>query len=232
MSDRWLNDVTLFGPASKVRDGVEAWRATGVKTVIVVPSSARGNQMVAFDQLIAAFRVILGDGGRPIWEDWAPRHPGAPESAGAALGRRQLLHLDQLHGLHGLHHELRDALAALDGDGGARIVVDEQHLHFAAIPGVDQPRRVEHRDAVAERETRAGKDETGEARRDRDRQSGGDGGARPRRDHDPRGGVKVESRVRRARVAREREVGIEPLHGDAQGSRHWSWCADSSKVGR
>jgi hypothetical protein len=56
MSDRWLNDVTLLGSASKVRDGVEAWRATGVKTVIVVPSSARGNQMVAFDQLIAAFR--------------------------------------------------------------------------------------------------------------------------------------------------------------------------------
>jgi alkanesulfonate monooxygenase SsuD/methylene tetrahydromethanopterin reductase-like flavin-dependent oxidoreductase (luciferase family) len=56
MSDRWLSDVTLYGPASKVRDGVEAWRATGVKTVIVVPSSARGNQMVAFDQLFAAYR--------------------------------------------------------------------------------------------------------------------------------------------------------------------------------
>ena len=56
MSDRWLRDVTLFGPASVVRDGVEAWRAAGVKTVIVVPSSARGNQMVAFEELIAAFR--------------------------------------------------------------------------------------------------------------------------------------------------------------------------------
>ena len=56
MSDRWLSDVTLFGPASKVREGVEAWRATGVRTVIVVPSSARGNQMVAFEELIAAFR--------------------------------------------------------------------------------------------------------------------------------------------------------------------------------
>jgi alkanesulfonate monooxygenase SsuD/methylene tetrahydromethanopterin reductase-like flavin-dependent oxidoreductase (luciferase family) len=56
MSDRWLNDVTLFGPASKVRDGVEAWRAAGIKTVIVVPSSAKGGQMVAFEELIAAFR--------------------------------------------------------------------------------------------------------------------------------------------------------------------------------
>ena len=56
MSERWLSDVTLYGPASKVRDGVEAWRAAGVKTVIVVPSSTKGNQMVAFEELIAAFR--------------------------------------------------------------------------------------------------------------------------------------------------------------------------------
>ena len=55
MSDRWLNDVTLFGPASKVRDGVDAWRASGVKTIILVPSSAKGGQMVAFEELIAAF---------------------------------------------------------------------------------------------------------------------------------------------------------------------------------
>ena len=33
MSDRWLGDVTLFGNAKEVRDGVEAWRATGVNTV-------------------------------------------------------------------------------------------------------------------------------------------------------------------------------------------------------
>src|SRR3989449_879375 len=56
MSDRWLSDVTLFGSAKDVRDGVEAWRATGVKTVILVPSSTRGGQMVAFEELIAAFK--------------------------------------------------------------------------------------------------------------------------------------------------------------------------------
>jgi alkanesulfonate monooxygenase SsuD/methylene tetrahydromethanopterin reductase-like flavin-dependent oxidoreductase (luciferase family) len=56
MSDRWLDDVTLFGSAKHVRDGVEAWRAAGVKTVILVPSSTRGGQMVAFEELIAAFR--------------------------------------------------------------------------------------------------------------------------------------------------------------------------------
>ena len=56
MSDRWLADVTLFGSAKDVRDGVEAWQAAGVKTVIVVPSSTRGGQMVAFDELITAYR--------------------------------------------------------------------------------------------------------------------------------------------------------------------------------
>ena len=55
MSDRWLADVTLFGSVAEVRDGVDAWRAAGVKTVIVVPSSIRGNQMVAFEELLAAF---------------------------------------------------------------------------------------------------------------------------------------------------------------------------------
>jgi alkanesulfonate monooxygenase SsuD/methylene tetrahydromethanopterin reductase-like flavin-dependent oxidoreductase (luciferase family) len=56
MSDRWLADVTLFGTAAEVRDGVDAWRAAGVGTVIVVPSSTRGGQMVAFEEVLAAFR--------------------------------------------------------------------------------------------------------------------------------------------------------------------------------
>jgi alkanesulfonate monooxygenase SsuD/methylene tetrahydromethanopterin reductase-like flavin-dependent oxidoreductase (luciferase family) len=55
MSDRWLADVTLFGSAAEVRDGVEAWRAAGVKTIVLVPSSTRGGQMVAVDELIRAF---------------------------------------------------------------------------------------------------------------------------------------------------------------------------------
>ena len=56
MSDRWLTDVTLFGTAKGFATASEAWRATGVRTVIVVPSSTRGGQMVAFEELIAAYR--------------------------------------------------------------------------------------------------------------------------------------------------------------------------------
>ena len=54
-SDRWLADNTLFGPAAKVREGVEAWRAAGVHTPILVPSSAAGNQMKALEEVFAAF---------------------------------------------------------------------------------------------------------------------------------------------------------------------------------
>jgi alkanesulfonate monooxygenase SsuD/methylene tetrahydromethanopterin reductase-like flavin-dependent oxidoreductase (luciferase family) len=55
MSDRWLADVTLFGSAEQVRAGVEAWVEAGVSTPILVPSSAHGNQMDAFQELFAAF---------------------------------------------------------------------------------------------------------------------------------------------------------------------------------
>ena len=55
LSDRWLADTTLFGPAAEVREGLEAWYETGVRTPILVPSSAVGNQMKAFEELFAAF---------------------------------------------------------------------------------------------------------------------------------------------------------------------------------
>src|SRR5271170_6456968 len=55
MSDRWLADATLFGPAAAVRDGVAAWRDAGVSTPILVPSSAAGNQLKAVEEIFAAF---------------------------------------------------------------------------------------------------------------------------------------------------------------------------------
>ena len=55
MSDRWLSDVSLFGSAGEVREGVEAWQDAGVKSVILVPSSTRGGQRQAFEELFEAF---------------------------------------------------------------------------------------------------------------------------------------------------------------------------------
>ena len=55
MTDRWLSDCTLYGPPNRVLDGLEAWYAAGLRTPILVPSSAVGNQMKAFDELFALF---------------------------------------------------------------------------------------------------------------------------------------------------------------------------------
>ena len=54
-SDKWLADNTLFGSAAKVREGVEAWREAGVRDLIIVPSSAAGNQLKALEEVFAAF---------------------------------------------------------------------------------------------------------------------------------------------------------------------------------
>ena len=55
LTDAWLTDCTLFGPAARVREGLEAWSQSGIRTPIVVPSSTAGNQMRAFAELFAAF---------------------------------------------------------------------------------------------------------------------------------------------------------------------------------
>ena len=55
MSERWLADCTLFGSATEVRDGVEAWFDAGVTTPIVVMSSTRGGQFVAIEQLFETY---------------------------------------------------------------------------------------------------------------------------------------------------------------------------------
>ena len=53
LSERWLADATLFGSASKVRDGIEAWFDAGVKTPIIVPSSASGGQIQGLEEFFS-----------------------------------------------------------------------------------------------------------------------------------------------------------------------------------
>ena len=55
LTDKWLADTTLFGSATQVRDGVEAWFDAGIKTPILVPSSANGGQMTAFEEMFAIY---------------------------------------------------------------------------------------------------------------------------------------------------------------------------------
>ncbi len=56
LSDRWLADTTLFGSPAKVREGIEAWFDSGVKTPIIVPSSAQGNQLKALEEFFALWK--------------------------------------------------------------------------------------------------------------------------------------------------------------------------------
>ncbi len=55
LSDHWLDQVSLAGPAGRVHDGLTAWRDAGVRTPILVPSSAAGNQIRAVEEVFAAF---------------------------------------------------------------------------------------------------------------------------------------------------------------------------------
>jgi alkanesulfonate monooxygenase SsuD/methylene tetrahydromethanopterin reductase-like flavin-dependent oxidoreductase (luciferase family) len=55
MSDAWLDDCTLSGSATEVRDGLEAWRAAGITTPIVAMSSTSGGQVKAINELFDAF---------------------------------------------------------------------------------------------------------------------------------------------------------------------------------
>ncbi len=55
MSDKWLADVTLFGPAARVRDELAAWYEAGVRTPIIVASSATGRQQQAIEEVFATF---------------------------------------------------------------------------------------------------------------------------------------------------------------------------------
>ncbi len=50
LSDRWLADTTLYGTASEVREGIEAWFDAGIKTPIIVPSAVAGGQMAAIQE--------------------------------------------------------------------------------------------------------------------------------------------------------------------------------------
>ena len=55
LSDRWLDDTTIAGPPSRVREEVQRWVEAGVKTPILVPSAVQGGQMQAFEELFAVF---------------------------------------------------------------------------------------------------------------------------------------------------------------------------------
>ena len=55
MTDKWLEDVSLFGSPSEVKEGIEKWYEAGLETPILVPSSTDGGQFKAFEELFDLF---------------------------------------------------------------------------------------------------------------------------------------------------------------------------------
>jgi alkanesulfonate monooxygenase SsuD/methylene tetrahydromethanopterin reductase-like flavin-dependent oxidoreductase (luciferase family) len=55
LGDKLLEDVTLFGPPSRIRDELARWYEAGVRTPILVPQSVSGNTREAYEGLLAAF---------------------------------------------------------------------------------------------------------------------------------------------------------------------------------
>ena len=126
-----------------------------------------------------------------------------------------ILTVERLHDLpdhlpHLLHHELRDALAALDVVVAVGVGVEQHHLDLAAVRGVDEAGRVHDADAVLQREAAAGHDEAGPSRRDRDRDTGRDQcSSAACFDDDVRSCAQVEPGVAGVGVRREGQVGVE-----------------------
>ncbi len=54
VGERWLKDTTLYGSASTVREGIEAWFDSGITTPIIVPSSTSGGMTKAARELFDA----------------------------------------------------------------------------------------------------------------------------------------------------------------------------------
>ena len=57
MTDEWLQDCTLHGPADEVRQGLQEWYDAGLSTPILVPSSVNGGQMTAFEEVFDFFHT-------------------------------------------------------------------------------------------------------------------------------------------------------------------------------
>ena len=93
----------------------------------------------------------------PIGEGLGVRllFPRVSEAAGATLGVGELLHLYYLGLLVAGDDHLGDAFAVGDDEVLLR-EVDEDDAHLAAVVGVDGAGRVEHRDALLQRQTAAG----------------------------------------------------------------------------
>jgi hypothetical protein len=121
-----------------------------------------------------------------------------------------LVDLDHVGRLDPDQHELRDPLAARDGERLLTVGVEQQHANLAPIPGVDQPGGVHERDPVPGREPRARQHQPGLSHGNLDGDTRTDRGALSRPEHRLFDRVQVEAGVVRISARRQQRVFLEP----------------------
>ena len=134
---------------------------------------------------------------------------GGSETAGTTGRIGQFSSLDEGCVLDFLDDQLCDAVAALDVNGLAGIVVDEEHRDLTAVSGVDRAGRVHHGQSVLDGQAGAWMDERRMTVRECDSDAGGDHGPLPRRQCDVDGAAQVGTSIAGLRVGRQRHTRIE-----------------------
>ena len=118
----------------------------------------------------------------------------------------------------GHEQQLRDPVAGLDREALAALVAEDD-LDLAAVARVDQPRRVDERDAVLRGQPGAGGDQAGDPVRQGDRDPGRHDPVLARRDDLRRDRAQVVARVALAGARRGHGVGVQQLDLERAG-RH------------
>src|SRR5581483_4729018 len=141
----------------------------------------------------------------------APSGARRPEAADAALGGRQVVDLHELDLRQRHDDELGDPHPGLDDERLAAIRVQERDAQLAAVARVDEPRRVDDRDAVLARQAGARLDEAGVPLRNRHCEAGADERALSGRQLDPFACGEVEARVAGVGTPGNERVRAQPL---------------------
>ena len=142
-----------------------------------------------------------------------------PEASGRTVAAdpshtvRQDLHLDEPGPLDPLEDQLGDPVAAAQLDRLGEVVVDQQHLHLAAVAGVDGAGGVHDRQPVPGGQPRARVHQRDVPLGHRDRDPGRHQRPLPRRQGHVDGGHQVGAGVAGMGVRRERELGVEADDG-------------------
>ena len=151
--------------------------------------------------------------------------PGVAESASppgrfTAGRRRQLVNNLDCGGRVGHNYKLGDAIAPAHRIG-RRPEVDQSDNQLAAIPAVDEARRVDHRHAVVHSQSGAGQDESGPTGGNSNGQPRRYRNALPRREFDVGGRAQIEAGVAGTSMGWKGHVRVKPAQreGDRRPDR-------------